>query len=205
MGALVSLLLLPLFANSEEQEDEWEPEIGSDEPSIDLEDSDGKKRTINDLRGDKEALLIFFCSSRRGFREQLLSDMQEQFEQFADSGFAIVAVTNDEIEENKKSKKALKLEFPLLSDHNLEHAEKFDFVVLNPPNEERTNPGLVLIDVDNKVKFTKKFATLRKHYDSADGSSSNYYIHIPSVYEVLKSLTKSPSESTLDQDSAIEK
>ena len=201
---LLLILQLPLSAKSDEQEDEWGPEIGSDAPSIDLKDSGGKKRTIDDLRGDKEAMLIFFCSSRSGFRDQLLSDMQEQFEQFADSGFAIVAVTNDEIEENKKSKKALKLEFPLLSDHNLEHAEKFDFVVLNPPNEERTNPGLVSIDADNKVKFTTKFATLRKHYDSADGSSSNDYIHIPSVYEVLKSLTKSPSESTLDQDSTNE-
>ena len=130
--------------------------------------------------------------------------MQEYFREFAESGFAIVAITNDKIEENEKHKEALKLEFPLLSDHNLEHAEKFDFVVLTPQNEERTIPGVVLIDADNKVKFTQKFATLRKHYDSADGSSSNDYIHIPSVYEVLKSLTKSPSESTLDQDSTNE-
>lgn len=198
------LLLLPLFAESDEQEDEWGPKIGSDAPSISLEDTEGKKRTIDDLRGDKEAMLIFFCSSRSGFRDQLLSDMQEQFEQFTDSGFAIVAITNDEIEENKKSKKALNLEFPLLSDQNLEHAEKFDFVVLNPQNEERTIPGVVLIDADNKVKFKQRFETMRIHYDSFDGSSSNDYIHIPSIYEVLESLTKLSSESTLDQDSAIE-
>ncbi|MCY3540459.1 MAG: redoxin domain-containing protein [Gammaproteobacteria bacterium] len=202
--AVVLFLQKTPFAETEEQEDLWGPEIGSEAPTIDLEDTDGKNKTIADLRGDKEGLLVFFCDHRNGFRDQLLSDMQELFEQFAEGGFAIVAITKDEIKANKKNKRSLKLKYPLLSDHQLEGARKFGVVFLDKQEEEKINPGVVLIDSDNKVILAQKFSTLQIHYDHVGGSYSNEYFHEPSVEEILQSLLKLPTESKLDKDSDVE-
>ena len=182
----------------------WGPDLNSDAPEIEFKDTDGKNRTITDLRGNKEGLLMFFCVQVSNHRDVLLADMQEHIEQFADEGFAIVAVTAEEVEENMEHKKALKLEYPLLSDHNLEGAQKFDIVVLNPQKEKTIKPGVVLIDADNKVIFRQQFDTLIIHSDHSDGSYSNHYVHEPSVKEILQSLPKLPTESTLEKDSAIE-
>ena len=201
---LALFLQLPLFAESEEQEDGWGPEIGSDAPTIDLEDTARKNRTIADLRGDKEGLLVFFCDHRSVFRDQLLSDVQEHLEQFADDGFTIVAITKDEIKANKKNKRSLKLKYPLLSDRHLESAREFGVVVLDKQEEEKIIPGVVLIDSHNKVIFTKKFSTLQIHYDHVGGTYSNEYIHEPPVEEILQSLLKSSVESKPDKDSANE-
>lgn len=197
---VVVFLLLPLVVNSDEQEDQWGPEIGSDAPSIDLEDAEGKTRTINDLRGDEERLLLFFCSKYSNYRDVLLSDLQEHFQRLVDDGFAIVAVTNDEVEENNERKKLRKLEYPLLSDHDLEGAKKYDVLVLNIKNEETIIPGVVLIDSDNKVTFTKEFESIIMHSDHADGSYSNRYFHEPSVGEILKSLLTLSTDSTHDNN-----
>lgn len=193
-------LLLPLVVNSDEQEDQWGPEIGSDAPSIDLEDAKGKTRMINDLRGDEERLLLFFCSKYSNYRDVLLSDLQEHFQPLVDDGFAIVAITNDEVEENNERKKLLKLEYPLLSDHDLEGAKKYDVLVLNIKNEETIIPGVVLIDSENKVTFTKEFESIIMHSDHADGSYSNRYFHEPSVGEILKSLLMLSTDSTHDNN-----
>ncbi len=199
---VVVFLMLTLFVNSDEQQDQdqWGPEIGSDAPSIDLKDAAGKKRTINDLRGDKEGLLLFFCSQWSNYRDLLLSDMQEHFERFVDEGLAIVAINHDEVKDNKEYEKSLELEYPLLSDHNLEVAKKFDTVILDIQNEETIIPGVVLIDSDNKVIFKKEFKALIIHSDHVDGSFSNSYFHEPSVEEIWKSLLTLSTDSTHDND-----
>ena len=182
----------------------WGPDLDSEAPEVELKDTDGKSRTITDLRGNKEGLLIFFCVQLSNHRDVLLSDMQAHFEQFADEGFAIVAVTAEEVEENKEHKKALKLEYPLLSDHDLAGAQKFEVVVLNPQNEEKVVPGVILVNSDSEVIFRQKFETLIIHSDHADGSYSNHYVHEPAVEEILQLLPKLSTESTLEKDSAIE-
>lgn len=197
---VVVFLLPPLVVNSDEQEDQWGPEIGSDAPSIDLEDVKGKTRTIDDLRGDEERLLLFFCSKISNYRDVLLSDLQEHYQRLVDEEFAIVAITNDEVEANKEQKKLFKLEYPLLSDHDLESANKYDALVLTIKNEETIIPGVVLIDSDNKVTFTKKFKSIIMHFDHTDGSYSNRYFHEPSVGEILKSLLTLSTDSTHDND-----
>lgn len=197
---VVVFLLPPLVVNSDEQEDQWGPEIGSDAPSIDLVDAEGNKRTINDLRGDEEGLLLFFCSQTSNYRDVLLSDLQEHYQRLVDEGFAIVAITNDEVEENNERKKLLKLEYPLLSDHNLEGVKKYDVLVLNIKNEETIIPGVVLIDSDNKVTFTKEFKSIIMHSDHTDGSYSNRYFHEPSIGEILKSLLTLSTDSTHDNN-----
>ena len=213
-------LLLTRFVDSAEEDDQqalkivgsrvvqtqtehWGPELDSEVPKVELKDTDGTKRSVDDLRGNKKGLLLFFCIQLTNHRDVLLSDVQERLEQFADDGFAVVAVTDEEVEENKEHKKALKLEYPLLSDHDLEGAQKFDVLVLNNQNEEKIVPGVVVINSDNKVIFAQEFETLIIHSDHADGSYSNHYIHRPSVEEILKSLPRLSTESKIDTESAI--
>ena len=217
---LIFSLLLTRFVDSAEEDDQralkivgsrvvqtqtehWGPELDSEIPKVELEGTDGTKRTVGDLRRNKKGLLLFFCIQLTNHRDVLLSDVQEHLDQFADDGFAVVAVTDEEVEENKEHKKSLKLEYPLLSDHDLEGAQKFDVLVLNNQNEEKIVPGVVVINSVNKVIFAQEFETLIIHSDHADGSYSNHYVHRPSIEDILESLPKLSTESKLDADSAI--
>ncbi|MXX94080.1 MAG: hypothetical protein F4039_09530 [Gammaproteobacteria bacterium] len=54
---------------------------------------------MNDLCTENEGLILFFCPQVEPFRKLLLADMQENLERFSDVGFAIAAVTYNEVEE----------------------------------------------------------------------------------------------------------
>ncbi|MYD45792.1 MAG: hypothetical protein F4W92_05515 [Gammaproteobacteria bacterium] len=54
------LLLLTSAVLGEENQDEWGPEIGSDFPDLAVKDTEGNDRTVDELRGESEGLLIFF-------------------------------------------------------------------------------------------------------------------------------------------------
>ena len=54
------LLLLTGAVLSEEYQDDWGPEIGSDFPDLAVKDTEGNERSVDDLRGENEGLLIFF-------------------------------------------------------------------------------------------------------------------------------------------------
>ena len=203
--ALVLLLLLSQFAQSEEQEKAWGPEIGSIAPSIDLQDTDGKKPTMDDLRGSKDGLLLFFCTPFSSHLDGVLSDLQEHVEQFGENGFAIVAITKHRVRTNRKHKKSFELKFPLLSDRNLKGSQKFDVVDSKTQRKKTILPGVVLINSDNTVVFTQEMEDFSMHYDSGIGNPRPMeYGQEPSVGEILKSLPKLPTKSILDEDSAVD-
>lgn len=54
------LLLLTGAIFGEEFQDNWGPDVGSDFPDLAVKDTEGKDRTVEDLRGESEGLLIFF-------------------------------------------------------------------------------------------------------------------------------------------------
>lgn len=54
------LLLLTGAVFSEDYQDTWGPDIGSMLPDLTVKDTDGKDRSIDDLRGESKGLLIFF-------------------------------------------------------------------------------------------------------------------------------------------------
>ncbi len=60
---LVFVTVLGLFASavlSEEYQDNWGPDVGSELPDLAVKDTEGSDRTVDDLRGESKGLLIFF-------------------------------------------------------------------------------------------------------------------------------------------------
>ena len=56
-----ALLLLTSAVLGEEYQDNWGPDVGSELPELAVKDTEGKDRTVGDLRGESKGLLIFFA------------------------------------------------------------------------------------------------------------------------------------------------
>lgn len=56
-----ALLFLTSAVFGEEYQDNWGPDVGSELPEIAVKDTEGKDRTVDDLRGESKGLLIFFA------------------------------------------------------------------------------------------------------------------------------------------------
>lgn len=54
------LLVLTGAVLGDEFEESWGPDVGSDFPELAVKDTEGKDRSVDDLRGESKGLLIFF-------------------------------------------------------------------------------------------------------------------------------------------------
>lgn len=57
---VVAALLLSSAISGEEYQDTWGPEVGTDFPDLEVKDTEGNDRSVDDLRGESKGLLIFF-------------------------------------------------------------------------------------------------------------------------------------------------
>ena len=57
---LCSLLATGTITLGSEYEENWGPDVGSSLPELSVKDTEGEDRSIEDLVGDKQGLLIFF-------------------------------------------------------------------------------------------------------------------------------------------------
>lgn len=66
MKAKISALLLFAFLATgsivlaSDYQDNWGPDVGSTLPELTVKDTEGKDKTVEDLIGDEQGLLIFF-------------------------------------------------------------------------------------------------------------------------------------------------
>lgn len=56
----VAALLLTSAILGEEYQDTWGPDVGTDFPDLEVKDTEGNDRSVEDLRGENQGLLIFF-------------------------------------------------------------------------------------------------------------------------------------------------
>ena len=56
-------LLFTSTVLGEESKEAWGPDVGSDFPDLEVKDTEGNDRTVDDLRGESKGLLIFFVKS----------------------------------------------------------------------------------------------------------------------------------------------
>ncbi|MXX94081.1 MAG: redoxin domain-containing protein [Gammaproteobacteria bacterium] len=203
----VVMFLLPLFAESDEQKDQWGPEIGSEVPSVDLEDAQGKKRTIKDLRGEKEWLLLFFCFGEP-YDSQLLANLQEKIEEFHEAGIAVAVVFDQTFYESSEHKSLENLKFSLLSDNEFEARKNFGLYKRKQKEDgswKRVfSPIVLMIDSENKVAFKQELLLLLVHADGFDGTYETDHDYEPSLEEILKSLLRLTNKSKPDKETVIE-
>ncbi|MCY4142510.1 MAG: hypothetical protein OXG08_02325 [Gammaproteobacteria bacterium] len=57
---LLSLLATGSIAYGSEYQDNWGPEVGSTLPELTVKDTEGEAKSVDDLIGDKQGLLVFF-------------------------------------------------------------------------------------------------------------------------------------------------
>ena len=58
---VAALVLLASAVLGEEYQDQWGPEIGSELPDLVVKDTEGNDRSVDDLRGERKGLLLFFA------------------------------------------------------------------------------------------------------------------------------------------------
>ena len=57
---VVMLFLFGAHALAADYQDEWGPAVGSELPELTVKDVEGKDRTLEDLIGDEEGIVLFF-------------------------------------------------------------------------------------------------------------------------------------------------
>ena len=193
-------MLFSVLVHSEEQEKEWGLELGSEIPELEVKNIDGDELTIDDLRGESKGLLLFFCTTMEPHRTDLLSDLQENIENFRELGFEVAAISYDEVNEISDDSNPDNLDYPILSDSEFITARAFGIYIEEREEDDPIGLSVFLVDPVNNVAFKETFALTLFQSDKPDGAYHlfNKPLYEPSLEELLHSLEEFTSATDLD-------
>lgn len=98
--------------------------IGDPAPDFTLRDDQGEAFTLSAHRG-RQLLLVFYPGDDTPVCTRQLCDYRDGIEQFADLGVTVVGISADDTESHRRFREKHDLPFTLLSDPQLEVAQKF--------------------------------------------------------------------------------
>lgn len=94
-------------------------EIGDKAPAFSVLDQDGNKVKLADYKGKKVILYFYPAASTPGCTKEAC-DFNDNLNPFKKAGYAVLGISPDPLPKLKKFKDSQKLNFPLLSDEELE-------------------------------------------------------------------------------------
>ena len=132
-------------------------EPGQPAPDFTLRDQDGKKVSLEDLRGQTSVLVFYPLDFSPTCTDQL-NVYQEVLGDFEDQGAKLYGVSVDSAFAHKAFQEQLGIDIPLLADFEPkgEVARKYGMYIDERGHNER---GFVVIDPDLKVKHAYKSPT----------------------------------------------
>jgi peroxiredoxin len=156
------------------------PAIGSLLPEISVEDMKGNPQKLNDLKGEKGAIIVLFRSADWcPFCKSHLRELNQEVRRFKKLGYGVAAISYDSSKILKRFSRAEKLKFPLLSDQAVATFKAFNIVNKMYKQGDRhygiPYPGVIIIDSQGKVihkyfyegyKKRVKFNELLKNIES---------------------------------------
>lgn len=124
---------------------------GMESPAFTLESLEGKKVNLEDYKGKKAIVVVFWASwSSRSLDE--LKDLQSLGEKYRDQGLAVLAINADNLKLSSQDLVQIKTEvaarqitFPVLLDHGLEIYNAYGVVA---------TPSTALVDKEGKIHFS---------------------------------------------------
>lgn len=94
-------------------------------PQFELQDDRGQTFSLADQAGRK-VLLVFYPGDNTPVCTKQLCDYRDGIEAFADLGVDVVGISNDGAESHRQFREKYELPFRLLTDPDLEVAERYD-------------------------------------------------------------------------------
>lgn len=98
---------------------------GDKAPAFELADDAGGLFRLEDHLGQK-LLLVFYPGDNTPVCTRQLCDYRDGVEAFAGLGVTVIGISNDSVESHREFKRKHELPFTLLSDPDLEVAERYD-------------------------------------------------------------------------------
>ena len=118
----------------------------SNDGPITLVDEQGKDVVFENM--ERPALVFFFSGVQWDYCKSQLVELQKKKELFSQFPGDIYAVSVATVREHKNYKEKLGLDYPLLSDENLDLIRKVELVDPNSPKSKR---GFAVLDKNGKV------------------------------------------------------
>ncbi len=94
-------------------------EVGSTAPAFTVLDQDGKSVSLADFKGKKTILYFFPAASTPGCTKEAC-DFNDNLNPFKDAGYTVLGISPDPVKKLKTFQVNQELNFPLLSDPELE-------------------------------------------------------------------------------------
>lgn len=94
-------------------------EVGSAAPAFTVLDQDGKSVSLADFKGKKTVLYFFPAASTPGCTKEAC-DFNDNLNPFKDAGYTVLGISPDQVKKLKTFQVNQELNFPLLSDPELE-------------------------------------------------------------------------------------
>ncbi|TVS10513.1 MAG: peroxiredoxin [Wenzhouxiangella sp.] len=116
-------------------------------PDFSLPDQDGQSFRLSEHRG-RRLLLVFYPGDGTPVCTRQLCDYRDGLEAFADLGVTVVGVSPDDAESHRVFREKYGLPFTLLSDPDLEVAEKYDCKALIGMKR-----GVFLLDEEQVIRY----------------------------------------------------
>ena len=128
--------------------------VGTQAPDFSLLDTDMNPVKLSDHKGRK-IILVFFPAAFTGVCEAELCSFQNSITRLNDMGAQVIAISADLPFANKGFKEKFNLDFPLLSDWNLDTIKAYDIVFdgfAGIDGLKRSDRATFVIDAGGEIK-----------------------------------------------------
>ena len=127
-------------------------QVGEQAPDFILRDQSNQERTLSELRGDRNVLVVFYPLAFSGICTGELDQLRDDLAAFTD--VQVLAVSVDSVYTLKAWSNQRGYDFPLLADFWPHGKVAQDYVVFND-RAGIANRGTLLVDTDGVIRFAE--------------------------------------------------
>ena len=131
------------------------PDIGDVAPGFELPDTELKMRSLDEFRG-KKVVLTFIVAASSPVCETELCTRRDSWQEIADAGAQVVAISNDGPFANKAFAAANNYTFPLLADYNSSTIRDYGILMkdlLHIKDYNAAKRSVFVVDEDGKIGY----------------------------------------------------
>ena len=133
-------------------------QVGQDAPEFELYDDQSNLFRLGDLKGKKNILLLFYPGAFTGVCTTELNTVNNELDEYGEETL-VVGVSTDSPFVQSEFKKANRLSFPLLSDHNAEvcasYGAKYDNDFTNMKLDRIAKRSAFVVTKDGKIGYVE--------------------------------------------------
>lgn len=148
--------------------------VGDNLPNFSCKDQNGHTVTDDDLIGGPVVIYFYPKDETPGCTKEACS-FRDKMQELLDMEVLVIGVSPDSVESHKQFEKNHSLNFPLLSDENLELCRKFDALkkVDGKPTTDVERSTFV-IDPDAIIRWIERPASVDGHVDRVIAAVKRY-------------------------------